>query len=178
MAFVTSLATSACSSAINWLLLYRSKDYQQNCQAIEKKQKEYEDAKAQEADTEKDRVRKAKKVKRLENDLKTMSQTFTMKSARARLLSAGFVFIMNRVLRSAFESVVVAKIPFVPFGFASKLTHSGLDGQDFTEGGFSFVYFLTAILFQELINRLFGFQTPNLTGMMSGMMPKLPDDKF
>jgi hypothetical protein len=47
-----------------------------------------------------------------------------------------------RLLSAHYKGVVMAKLPFEPFSITRRLTHSGLEGEDWSQCGFHFIYVL------------------------------------
>jgi hypothetical protein len=162
-AFLFSLGGAVAASVINlflsWLLLFRSATFRANVAYLEKMKRQAEDLRA---DAEMDEKARAKKIKRLDDDIAVKSRELTMKNLRYHLISGVFVFVFNRVLRSFFQGVTVARLPFEPIALLARITHGGIETEDSRDGGFQFVYWLGTLLFRDVLTKWFGFQMPQL----------------
>ena len=159
-AFFASLLAALLNALISWLLLFRSESFREQIANLEKKRKQLEELR-EKNDDEKDRTT-AKRIKRLEDDIGVITKEVTGKNLRFNVVSGLFLFVMNRVFRSAFEGIIVARIPFEPFGFVTRITHAGIENEDMRDASFQFVYWLGSLLFRDVLNKLFGFEVPQL----------------
>ena len=55
-----------------------------------------------------------------------------------------------------FQGKVVAKLPFEPFGIIQGLTHRNIEGNDFTECSYLFIYILSTFVLRTNIKKIFG----------------------
>ena len=70
------------------------------------------------------------------------------------------MIVMMISLNKYFYGIVFAKLPFIPFRLISGLTHWGLDGDDYTECSFIFIYILTGMIFKFNIEKIFDLKPP------------------
>ena len=56
--------------------------------------------------------------------------------------------------------MVVAKLPFEPFGLLSSMTHRGILSNDKTDCSFIFLYILSNIVLRPIIQKILGFAPP------------------
>ena len=156
-----SLFASVANSFVSWLLLFRSASFRAAAANLEKKR----EALAELKERDEDKVDKTttKRIKRLESDISSLSMELSRKSAVFNIVSAVMLFGMNQVFRSGFAGIVVAKIPFEPFGLFTRLTHSGIENEDMHDGSFQYVYWLGSLLFRDVLTKWFGFQVPQVS---------------
>jgi hypothetical protein len=145
---------------LSWLLLFKSEAFRQQSSSLEKKNRTLEDFKSKEAEEHDKAIEK--KIKRLEDEIQNLTKDLSMKNMRYQIVSGLLLLVLNRLLKSPFDGVVVAKIPFQPFGLVGGLTHRGIESEDLTDANFQFVYWLGSLLFRDILNRAFGFQMPQL----------------
>jgi calcium load-activated calcium channel len=69
-----------------------------------------------------------------------------------------FTLAMWQFVSTAFDGIVMAKLPFTPLGFFHKMTHAGVGGNDFTEAGGTFVYILAMLTCRQVLVQLLGQQ--------------------
>ena len=55
-----------------------------------------------------------------------------------------------------FQGLVVAKLPFEPFGLIQGLTHRNIEGTDYTECAYLFMYILSTFVIRTNIKKIFG----------------------
>ena len=51
-------------------------------------------------------------------------------------------FVLTYLINSWFYGKVVAKLPFQPYSIISNLSHRGVEGEDLTQCGMTFIYVL------------------------------------
>jgi calcium load-activated calcium channel len=62
-----------------------------------------------------------------------------------------FMMVFMSMLSTAYQGIVVAKLPFHPVGFIQGITHRNLDGDDITDCSMIFVYILSNISLRPII---------------------------
>jgi len=55
-----------------------------------------------------------------------------------------------------FQGLIVAKLPFEPFGLIQGITHRNIEGTDFTDCAYLFVYILSTFVIRNNIKKIFG----------------------
>jgi hypothetical protein len=153
-------SASALNVFLSWLLLFRSATVRVQLGSLEKRQKTLEDLKGK-GDDESDKSH-AKKMKKVEEDISVITRDLNGKNIRYNIVSGVLLFLLNRVMRSGFEGVVVARLPFEPFALVKRAIHFGLETEDLGNGNFQVVYWLGTLFFRDIFNRFFGFQLPHL----------------
>ncbi len=84
----------------------------------------------------------------------------TMKNMKWNLVVGLFMIVFINYLGGAFQGLVVAKLPFVPFSLIQGITHRNITGEDFTDCSYLFIYILSAFLIRTNLKKLFGFEPP------------------
>ena len=156
-----SLLASLANSFVSWLLLFRFPSFRANAAVLEKKREELQQLK--ERDEDKIDRTTAKRIKRLESDISALGMEISRQSTVFNLVSGAMLFGLNRVFRSAFQGMVIAKIPYEPFSLMTRLTHAGLETEDMHDGGFQYVYWLGSLMFRDVLTRWFRFQVPGVS---------------
>lgn len=82
---------------------------------------------------------------------------------------AVFMMVFMSMLSSAYQGVVVAKLPFQPVSFIQGITHRNLLGSDVTDCSMIFVYILSNISLRPIIQKLLGFGGPRISMQQQGM---------
>ena len=62
----------------------------------------------------------------------------------------GFLMIGSIIyLNKQFGGIVAGKLPFEPFSLIRGITHRGIQGTDYTQFSFMFIYILTGMIFKN-----------------------------
>jgi hypothetical protein len=170
LALLCSFGASALNVFLSWLLLFRSAAVRLQISSLEKRQKALEDLKSKGED-ESDKTH-AKKIKKTEEDISVTTRELKGKNLKYTIVSGVLLLVLNRLMRSGFDGVVVAKLPFEPFPLLTRMTHSSLETEDLRDGSFQVVYWLGTLLFRDIFNRSFGFQLPHLNLGQAFKMPQ------
>ena len=67
-----------------------------------------------------------------------------------------FAFLLS-TFNNMFSGRCVAKLPFTPIGFIQGLSHRNLEGNDFTDCSFIFLYILCTMSIRQNIQKFLGF---------------------
>ena len=54
-----------------------------------------------------------------------------------------FTMVSMYLLNSYFYGLVIGKLPFVPFGMVTSMSHRGIDGEDWQEVSLIFIFILS-----------------------------------
>jgi len=82
-----------------------------------------------------------------------------------------FMIIFMSLLSSAFQGVVVAKLPFEPISFVRNLTHRNIPGNDYTECSMIFIYVLSNLSLRPIIQKVLGTAGPRTPMQNQGLFP-------
>ena len=99
-------------------------------------------------------------IKEAELKLAPYTLTSTLISTMA---SFGMVFLLNPHM----SGVVVARLPFEPPSFLRGITHRGLAGEDYRECSHAFIFTLSVLCFQTLVQKFAGVKPANPMERMS-----------
>ena len=176
------LAGCAAGEALNWLVVLRAPAFKAAKAEVERlKRKAGAEArrlaKAEEEGKEKEGSGKEKgkgkggkgkaalaaleeQIKEAELKLAPYTLTSTLISTMA---SFGMVFLLNPHM----TGVVVARLPFEPPSFLRGITHRGLEGEDYRECSHAFIFTLSVLTFQTLVQKLAGVKPANPMEQMS-----------
>ena len=176
------LAGCAAGEALNWLVVLRAPAFKAAKAEVERlKRKAGAEArrlaKAEEEGKEKEGSGKEKgkgkggkgkaalaaleeQIKEAEMKLAPYTFTSTLISTMA---SFGMVFLLNPHM----TGVVVARLPFEPPSFLRGITHRGLEGEDYRECSHAFIFTLSVLTFQTLVQKIAGVKPANPMEQMS-----------
>lgn len=177
-AAVAVLAGCAAGEALNWLVVLRAPAYKAAKAEVERLKRKAEaearkQAKAEEG-KEKDKGKGSGKggkgkaalaalqeqIKEAELKLAPYTLTSTLISTMS---SFGMVFMLNPHM----TGVVVARLPFEPPSFLRGITHRGLEGEDYRECSHAFIFTLSVLCFQTLVQKFAGVKPANPMEQMS-----------
>ena len=164
-----ALFTSLLTEAISWLLIYRTDDYkrlQNEMRVANKKNEKLKDnlifgttkSKAQE-----------KKLQASEDHVKQISQELTKSKMSSTLFVGLFMIIFMSLLSSAYQGVVVAKLPFEPFFMIKGISHRNITGDDMTDCSMIFIYIISNISLRPIISKLLGSDGPRVSMQQNGL---------
>ena len=80
-----------------------------------------------------------------------------MKNLKSNLLIGALMIGAINYLGTIFQGIVVAKLPFEPISFFQNITHRNIEGTDFTDCSYLFIYIMSTFIFRTNIKKLLGF---------------------
>ncbi|WOG91687.1 hypothetical protein DCAR_0310937 [Daucus carota subsp. sativus] len=160
-----SIFTAIICESISYLLIYRTNSYKSLKSTIDKASKKLETLKKS----------KTKKIDRFETNLKESNRDLSMFKFKSGAVVALILFVVFKFLSNLFEGKAVAKLPFVPFKIVQKMSHRGLEGEDFTDCAMAFLYFLCSISIRTNLQKFLGFSPPR--GAAAAGLFAMPDVK-
>ncbi len=97
-----------------------------------------------------------KQIAAAERDVSALSLSQTRSQILTSVLMA-VAFIANyQFMSSYFGSTVVAQSPFEPISMLQAISHRGLEGDDYTQVGFAWIYMLCSMGTRPIISKLLG----------------------
>ncbi|KAL0219724.1 hypothetical protein P9112_005377 [Eukaryota sp. TZLM1-RC] len=147
-----SITVSSLSEFLGWLFVYRTSKYRSQKERLAAKLKEWQEKPPTDQ----------KKLKKLEDTIKQENQQVQMMKFKGTFFLGIIMIVAYRVLSKRFLGVVVAKLPFEPIKMIRGLSHRRLEGTDWTDCSFSFIYALCSASLRANIVKYFGFQPPKL----------------
>lgn len=129
----------------------------------EKKKKAENKRKLLNMSEEKKQKKKKKKesedrLKQAEKTLSELKTKMSIMSFKGMLLGGVVMFSTFSYLNTTFDGIVVARLPFEPFGFLTTITHKSLSGTDYSECAFLFIYILATMAIRTNVQKYFGWQ--------------------
>ena len=76
------------------------------------------------------------------------------------MITAIFHLCMFFTLKASYEGMVLARLPFRPFGFLQSVSHRGLSGADAQDCGMIFIYMLCSMAIKPNLQKLLGHTPP------------------
>ena len=153
-----SFLATAAAEALNYFLVYRKSDYQNLVSNVKSLTKKIE--KMQDTGFGTSNKNNTKRKSQLEERLKLANTELTMKKFKATILVGILMIVSVTSVNKNFSGLIVAKLPFEPFSLMSKLSHRGIESEDFTDCSSLFIYVISGIVFRTNIQKLFGFEAP------------------
>ena len=101
-----------------------------------------------------------KRKTQLQDRLKLLNTELTVKKFKSTVIVGIMMIVTIVTLNKRFSGLIVAKLPFEPWGLIQKLSHRNIEGEDYTDCSFIFIYALSGIIFRNNIQKLFGFEPP------------------
>lgn len=139
LVIATAFASAALAEGLSWLLVYRNPSYRRLKEELDRNSKKLEAVRqgggAAAAPAAKAAKSSSKKEKRLEENVKTTTRDLTSTRMKLGAIAAACMFLSFQVVSTAFDGVVVGRLPFHPPGWIANITHRGLLGDNVTECG-------------------------------------------
>jgi len=171
------VASALAAELISWVLVYRRPAYIRLKSQIERSSKKLEkkrSEKQQQAGASSNSGKADKIVKRLESELKKANMMMQAQQMRSNFALMAVMMSLMYYMNSAYAGVVVAKLPFTPFGFLQGLSHRNLEGEVFTDCSMIFLYVVTGMGIRPNLKKLLGHEAPKSADV--GSIFDIPDD--
>ncbi len=162
-----SVVASFTIEGLSWLLVYRTANFKRLQSELDRSSRKLEVIKAAPSTA----TKKDKKQTRLEDQLKSTSQQLNATRFRTGLITSGLLLLLYRLITTALDGVVVAKLPFEPPGFMQKVTHAGLMGSDITDCSAAFMYVVGAVGIRTNVQKLMGFAPSRAAAKLAAANP-------
>ena len=118
-----------------------------------------------------------KRLSMLQTDLKAKQQQLTGQRFKSTLITTVTLIALYQLLSRTVGSSIVARLPFEPFPIVRGLSHRGLEGEDWLDCSFAFVYALCQMAIRANVTRWFGFVPRDESGLSSFMPATDEEDK-
>lgn len=149
---------AAVSEFIAWLLIFRTEGYARLKGSLDRANKSLEKQQGAAALTKS--KGKEKKASMLEKQVEQTNRDLNLFRMRSNLATAIMHMVTFFYIKSSYDGMVVARLPFQPFGFVRSLSHRNIEGDDFCECGVIFVYVLCSMSIKPTLQRMLGQTTP------------------
>ncbi len=136
-------------------MMYRKEDYKMTASEVEKLNKKLEKLKNTHVIQAQNKSHE-KKIHTVEEQLKKTGQQMMFNSMKCNVIIAVMMIAMLNLVGTHFQGQVVAKLPFEPFGIIQGITHRGIEGNDFTDCAYLFIYILSTFVLRNNIKKIFG----------------------
>ena len=167
----TAVASSLACEALAWFFVHRKEDYQRLSVQFVSASKRYTKAKDLAVDGKKD-----KKLVQLEKEFYRMKREVMAWSQRCNMLTAVFHMATFFSLKASYDGVVLARLPFVPYSFATHATHRNIAGEDMRDCGIIFIYMLCSLALKPNIAKLLGLEPPRSAGLDTEHAAKMTEN--
>ena len=161
---------------MNWALVYRLFEYKVNIANVEKVSKDIDLLKnkmTQCSPNEQTTIKR--KVKEAESKLKILNPAMFGIKFKSTIVSLISTVAMFSFLGRAYEKAVVLTLPFEPISFVRSMSHRSLEGQNFYECSYLFVYILSNLCIRPAISKFFGFEPPKASQKSMWTLPEMDD---
>ena len=101
--------------------------------------------------------------------MKQYNQDLSKSKMTGMFFVAVLMMVFMSMFSTAYEGVVVAKLPFVPISFIQGVTHRGIPGTDMTDCSMLFVYIVANMALRPTIQKVLGFAGPRQSAQSQGM---------
>ncbi len=101
-----------------------------------------------------------KNLTRMETELKEATAKMNGMKLTINIGAAVAFFFLYRNVAAKWTGKVIATLPFFPLRIVQNLSHRGLDGENFYECSFGFIYTLCTMGLKQSIPKLLGFAPP------------------
>jgi len=125
------------------------------------------------------RKKQKKMLEGIEADLRKEMKELKALEVKANFSNGAVMIALFWVMNKMFKGVVVGRLPFQPITFIQRMTHRGLDGEDFFDCSMTFIYTLASLGLRPSIKKLIGSGADDLPRGLTQFGPlKLPDQNI
>uniref|UniRef100_A0A7S2UZE6 Calcium load-activated calcium channel n=1 Tax=Fibrocapsa japonica TaxID=94617 RepID=A0A7S2UZE6_9STRA len=169
-----SIASTLLAEGLSWILIYSKPNYKKLRAQIEKNVKALSKKKREVVPPgEQQQRRHEKKIQKMESDMRQISRDLSLIKFKSMFFLSFSMIALYAVLRSIFDGLVVAKLPFEPIPLLRKITHQSLPGDDFTDCSMTFLFIICSLGIRSNIQKMLGVGLPRgATGYGMFDMPK------
>jgi uncharacterized membrane protein (DUF106 family) len=137
-------------------MMYRKDEYKSISSEVEKLNKKLEKLKNTHVIQAQNKSHE-KKIHTIEDQLKKTSQQMMFNSMKCNVIIAVMMIAVLNLVGTHFQGMIVAKLPFEPFGIIQGITHRNIEGTDYTDCAYLFIYILSTFVIRNNIKKIFGF---------------------
>lgn len=135
---------SLLSEGLTWYLVYRKESYKRLKTSIDKLTDQIDNLKSQSVPVNKQKQHD-KKLSGFEEQLKQCNNQMNNSKLKSTFAVALCMIAIFYNMNNYYYGKTVAKLPFTPISFIQGLTHRGIDNEDYTLAGATFIYVLTGM---------------------------------
>eukprot|EP00948_MAST-09A_sp_MAST-9A-sp1_P002390 g2390.t1 len=139
-----------------YYFVYRKDDYVRMTKSMDRLEEQLKrlESNTTTGQSAKEQKRDAKKKKVLAKEQEELKRDMLTAGLKVNVVSAVVVMGLLKLLTSYYWGQVMAIAPFTPFSIFTVTTHSGLEGEDYTELNIIFIYALCNMIFRTNIQML------------------------
>ena len=150
-----SLLSSAVSTLVSYVMLYRKPEFWSKKRTIEIVSLEIMSLERE--DNIEKRQKNKKRLEELKTKIKLISQRDTWGSIKSGAISWIAVLVLFSAFRGYFAGVVIAKLPFVPISLLKSFCQRGIISSDPRDFSYAFVMIMFTFLTRDLTKMLCPF---------------------
>jgi len=155
-----ALVSAVVAELINWVFIYRHVDYAKLTAHFHRAAQKLDKKKEEPAPPPKKGNKPDKKLVQLERDFESANKAVMAIKSRSALFG-GLVHLCTFVsLKSSYEGIVLARMPFEPLGLVQRLSHRNVPGTDPRDCGIVFLYALCSMAIKPNLQRALGRALP------------------
>eukprot|EP01113_Clastostelium_recurvatum_P032584 TRINITY_DN4204_c0_g1_i4.p1 TRINITY_DN4204_c0_g1~~TRINITY_DN4204_c0_g1_i4.p1 ORF type:complete len:205 (+),score=64.06 TRINITY_DN4204_c0_g1_i4:28-642(+) len=188
LVILVSVAGTFLAEALSWFFVYRTDEYKRLKSNVEKLQQRVDKGKeilsanaaktsstsstavvpaapsttttATASEKKEKKSAKEKKATRYDDMLEEANKGLTQARAKSSIAVGAAMIGLLALMNRYFDGIVVARLPFEPFGFLQTMSHRGLPGTDYYDCNMIFLYILCNFGIRGNIQRMMGTQPP------------------
>ena len=154
--FLASMSTLI-AELINYFLVYKKDEYQSLVANIKTLNKKLD--KVNESLTGITKTQEKKKLM-LEESIKMKNTELMFKKFKSTFIVGLLSIVSISYFSNYFSGIVLLKLPFVSWGIFQGITHRNIEGEDYSQAGFLFVYILSSMVIRSNVQKIFGLEGP------------------
>lgn len=155
-----ALGSAVVCELISWLLMYRRPEYSRAISNFLKSSKRLEKKKEEPAPPAGKGKAKDKKLIQLEREFEYANRDLIQLKSRGGILTALVHMLTFFALKTHYDGVVLARLPFAPFGPLQSMSHRNLPGVDIHDCGMVFLYVLCSMCIKPNLQKAHGMAPP------------------
>ena len=171
---VLAIAMTIVSNIITFVFLYRTDSYKEAFANVEKAAANVEKLKGKAGAAKKARQQN---IKRAEQTLQEKAAAMSRAGMPTNIMTTVVFIATTWKVSSYFGSRAVAKLPFVPPGFITRMSHRNVAGDDMTDSSMYFLLMMISMGLRANFKKLIGIKEPK--GMpnqgLAGQMAKFEE---
>eukprot|EP00127_Corallochytrium_limacisporum_P000821 Clim_evm107s25 gene=Clim_evmTU107s25 len=156
-----SVGLAIVSQAFGYAFLYRDPAYKRLRKKMEDDSVKYNEAKRL-ADTNPNNKQMAKRAKNLENQLRALAGEMSGLQVKSNFANAFTLMGGLYGMSYYFDGVVVGRLPFQPIELFTSITHRGIEGDDYLDCSYIFLYVMLSMSVRPLISKIVNEEPKNL----------------
>ncbi len=100
-----------------------------------------------------------KKISTLEGQLKSSSQQMTFATMKSTLAVGVTMIAGVNLMGTYFKGVIIAILPFEPFSLLRGITHRNIEGENYYECAYLFIYIMCTFIIRANVKKIFGIES-------------------